>query len=322
MKILVIAVMATLASASSAVPQVYPSRPITIIVPFAAGGPTDVLPRILAEHMKSSLGQPIVVENVTGAGGTLGVGRVARAAPDGYTVGIGNWGTHVANGAIFSLPYDLVKDFEPVALLPNNPQVIVASSAVPAKTLSELVAWLKTNPDKANFGITGPGSAGHVSGVNFQSITRTQFRVVPYRGASAAMQDLLAGQIDLMINQASLFLPHVRDGRIKIMAVMAKSRLQQAPNIPTVDEAGLPGFHVSVWNGFWVPKGTPEPVISKLNSAVVAALADPMVRDRLTSFGQEIPPRDQQTPESLAALQSAEIAKWWPIIQAAGIKQE
>jgi tripartite-type tricarboxylate transporter receptor subunit TctC len=322
MKVLMIAIMAMLASESSAVAQVYPSRPITIIVPFPPGGPTDVLPRILAEHMKGSLGQPIIIENVTGAGGTLGVGRVARAAPDGYTVGIGNWGTHVANGAIYSLAYDLVKDFEPVALLPNNPQVIVASSAVPVKDLSELVAWLKTNPNKANFGISGPGSAAHFSALHFQTITRTQFRFVPYRGGSAAMQDLLAGQIDIMINQASLFLPYVRDDRIRIFAIMAKSRLPQAPDIPTVDEVGLPGFYVSVWNGFWVPKGTPKSVISKLNSAVVAALADPTVRGRLIALGQEIPPRDQQTPESLAVVQSAEIAKWWPIIKSAEIKPQ
>jgi tripartite-type tricarboxylate transporter receptor subunit TctC len=215
-----------------------------------------------------------------------------------------------------------VKDFEPVALLPNNPQVIVASSAVPVKDLSELVAWLKTNPNKANFGITGPGSAAHVSGLHFQSITRTQFRFVPYRGGSAAMQDLLAGQIDIMINQASLFLPYVRDERIRIFAIMAKSRLPQAPDIPTVDEVGLPGFYVSVWNGFWVPKGTPNSVINKLNSAVVATLADPTVRDRLIALGQEIPPRDQQMPESLAAVQSAEIAKWWPIIKTAEIKPQ
>jgi tripartite-type tricarboxylate transporter receptor subunit TctC len=297
----------------------YPLRPITIVVPFVAAGALDVLGRILAERMRAPLGQTIIVENVPGASGSLGVGRVARAAPDGYTLVIGYWGTHVANGAVYALPYDVQGDFEPISLTVTIPMVIVSKNAAPAKNLPELIGWLKANPDKASAGTTGMGGIEHIGGLLFQSITGTRFQFVPYRGAAPAMQDLVAGQIDLMIVNLTTSLPQVRDGNIKAFAVAAKTRLSAAPDIPTADEAGLPGFYVTGWLGLWAPKGTPKDVISKLNFAAVTALADPTVRTPLADLGMEIFPRDQQTPEALAAYQKAEIEKWWPIIKTANI---
>jgi tripartite-type tricarboxylate transporter receptor subunit TctC len=302
--------------------QAYPSRPITFIVPAAAGGPTDTLTRILTERLKAFLGQPIIVENNGAAGGTIAVGRVARAAPDGYTVGIGQYGNFVLNGAIYPLQYDLLKDFEPVALVATNPQLIVAKSAMPAKDLRELIAWLKANPGKASQGTAGAGSPAHVSGIYFQNTTVTNFQFVPYRGAAPAMQDLVAGQIELMFDQASNALPQVRAGRIKAYAVTAKRRLEVAPDIPTVDEAGLAGFYVSVWHGVFMPRATPREIVGKLNEALVDAMADPNVRARLADLGQQIPPREQQTPEVLRAYQQSEADKWWPLIRAAGVKPE
>jgi tripartite-type tricarboxylate transporter receptor subunit TctC len=302
--------------------QVYPSRPITIIVPFPAGGPSDTLARILAERMRVSLGQPIIIENVTGASGSIGAGRVARAAPDGYTLSLGTSTTHVINGAVLTLQYDVLNDFEPVSLLATNPQLIVARKTMPAKDLKELIAWLKANPDKESQGTSGAGSAIHLAGVLFQKVTGTRFQFVPYRGATPALQDLVAGQIDIMIDLASNSLPQVRAGTIRAYAVTAKSRLATAPDIPTVDEAGLPGFYVSAWHALFAAKGTPKNVIAKLNAAVVDALADPVVRQRLADLGNETPPREQQTPEALAAFHKAEIEKWWPIIKAANIKSE
>jgi tripartite-type tricarboxylate transporter receptor subunit TctC len=302
--------------------QSYPSRPITIVVPFAAGGGTDVIGRIMAEQMRATLGQPIIIENVVGGAGSVGVGRVARAAPDGYTLDLGQWGTHVLNGAIYGLPYDVLTDFEPVSLIADSPLLVVTGKSMPAKDLKELVAWLKANPDKASQGTSGVGGPSHVAGLLFQKETGTRFQLVPYRGAGPAMQDVAAGQVDMMFDSPSTSLSQVRGGTIKAYAVTAKSRLAAAPEIPTVDEAGLPGLHVSVWFGLFAPKQTPKAIINRLNAAVVDALANPAVRQRLTDLGFEIPSRDQQTPEALASYQKAEIEKWWPIIKAANIKGE
>jgi tripartite-type tricarboxylate transporter receptor subunit TctC len=311
-----------LAAARAAPAQTYPSRPITIVVPFAPGGATDVLPRMFAERLHAVLGQPIVIENVSGAGGTIGLGRVARAAPDGYTIVSGNWSTFVSNGAIYTPPYDLLRDFAPIVLLPANSHLIAARKTHPANDLRELVSWLKANQDKVAVGTAGVGTASHFSALLLQSLTGTRFPLVHYRGGGPALQDLLSGQIDLMTNQASVFLPQGRAGNIKVYAVLAAMRLPQAPEIPTADEAGLPGFHVSNWNGFWAPKGTPAEIIDKLNAAVVSILAEPEMRARLIELAYELQPREQLTPEALGALQRAEIEKWWPIIKAANIRAE
>jgi tripartite-type tricarboxylate transporter receptor subunit TctC len=300
--------------------QTYPSRPLTMIVPYPAGGPTDTIARLLGERMRASLGQPIIIENVAGAGGNIGVGRVARAAGDGYTLGIGHWGSHVVNGAIYTLPYDLLTDLEPVALLSDGPQLIVAARSVPAKDIKELIAWLKANPGKAMVGTTGVGGASHLAGILFQNTTGTDIQIVPYRGAAPRMQDMLSGQIHLAFDQAANSLPQVRGGNLQAYAVTSKTRLAVAPDIPTVDEAGLPEFYISVWHGLWSSKGTPKDVVRRLNAAVVDALADPTVRQRLTELGQELPAPEQQTPEALRTYHKAEIDKWWPIIRAAGIK--
>jgi tripartite-type tricarboxylate transporter receptor subunit TctC len=312
-----------LACAGVAVAQPYPARPITLIVPFGAGGPVDTLARTLSEPMRKSLGQAVLIENVTGASGTIGVGRAVRAAPDGYTVSIGNWPSHVVNGAIYSLPFDVLTDFAPVARLPSNPYVVVARKDLPAANLAELIAWLKANPDKATEGTAGPGSGQHVSGVYFQNVTGARFQFVPYRaGSSEVMRDLVAGHIDLTFDQAITALPHVRSGQVKAYAVTSGNRLAAAPDIPSVDEAGAPGVYISTWYGMWVPKGTPPEVIHKLTDAAMEALADPAVRERLIGLGQEIPPREQQTAQALAAYHKAEIDKWWPLIKAANIKAE
>ena len=302
--------------------QSYPTRPITIVVPFPAGGPSDVIGRLLAEHMKTSLGQPVITENVSGAAGSIGVGRVARTAPDGYTLSIGQWGTHVVNEAIYALPYDVLKDFEPISLISSNPAMIVAKKAMPADDLKGLIAWLKANPDKASQGTSGVGGVGHVFGAFFQNVTGTRFQFVPYRGSAPALQDLVAGQIDLMFDNPITPLPHVRAGSIKAYAVTGKRRLATAPNIPTADEAGLSGFYASNWFALFAPAGTPRNIIAELNGAVMSALADPAIRLKFTDLGHEIFPHEQQTPDALRAFQKAEIEKWWPIIKAAGIKSE
>ena len=302
--------------------QGYPSRPISIIVPFPAGGGTDTVARIIAEPMRVSLGRPVIIENVAGANGSIGVGRVARAAPDGYTLSFGQWGTHVVNGVAYALDYDVVKDFEPISLISSGTFLVVARKNILANDLKELLAWLKANPGKATVGNAGVGSPEHVGALLFQNSTGTSLRSVPYRGAAPAMQDLAAGHIDMIIVSANVALPQVRAGAIKAFAVTAKNRLASAPDIPTVDEAGLPGFYVSVWGALFAPKGTPKEVIVKLNAALAQSLADPNVRRRLADLGGEIFPREQQTPEALAAFQLAEIEKWWPILKAANVKGE
>jgi tripartite-type tricarboxylate transporter receptor subunit TctC len=311
-----------LAGVSIAAAQSYPSRPVTLVVPFAAGGPVDAVARILSVPMGKALGQTVLVDYTVGAAGTLGVGRVARAAPDGYTLSIGHWATHVINAAIYPLQYDVLRDLEPVGMICANPLLIVARSSLPAKDLKELIAWLKANPDKASVGTAGVGSGSHMGGIYFQGATGTKVQYIPYKGTGPAMQDLLAGRLDFMVDQASNSLPQVRGGKIKAYAVTAKKRLSAAPEIPTVDEAGLPGLYVSVWFGIWAPKGTSRDIVAKLNAAMQSSLADPTVRQRLADLGQEITPREQQSPEALGAFHKAEAEKWWPLVKAAGIKPE
>jgi tripartite-type tricarboxylate transporter receptor subunit TctC len=317
-----LAAMALVAAMTGASAETYPSHAITVIVPFGAGGPSDVVARTVTEAMRRSLGQPVLVENVTGASGTLGVTRAVRAAPDGYTVSFGNWPTHVVNGAIYSLPFDLLKDFAPVARLSSNPYVIVGRKDLPAKDLKELIAWLKANPHVTE-GTAGPGAGQHISGVYFQKATGTQFQFVPYRAGSIdVLRDVIAGHIDLTFDQAITALPHVRSGAVKAYAVTSPARVASAPDIPTVDEGGAPGVYISTWNALWVPAGTPADIIHKLTAATMEALADSSVRQRLTELGQEIPSPEQQTAQALGAFHKAEIEKWWPLIKAANIKVE
>ena len=309
-----------LAGSGIAYAQSYPNRPITMVAPFPAGGSVDTIGRLIAERMQESLGQPVIVENVTGAAGSIGPGRVARASSDGYTLSLGTSGTHVLNGATMALPYDVVNDFEPVALLSNQPLMIVTRKDMPANNLKELIAWLQSNQDKATQGTTGLGSTNHLAGALFQQTTNTRFAFVPYRGTNLAMQDLVAGRIDMIFDLASLSIPLVRAGTIRAYAVMAKNRLAAAPDVRTVDEAGLRGFYSSIWMGLWAAKGTPETAVTKLNAAITDALANPTVRTRLQDLGHELYPREQQTLKALAELQNSEVAKWWPIVKAAGIK--
>ena len=317
-----VAIAVAFAAFDKASAQNYPSRPITMVVPFAPGGPTDTIARIIAEHMRGSLGQPVIVENVSGAGGSIGVARVARAAPDGYTLSVGNLSSHVMNGAIYSLQYDLIGDFAPVGLLSFQPLLIVAKKSLPANNLREFLAWLKASSGKATLGMQGIGTAGHVTAIFFQKEIGANLTLVPYRGAGPAMQDLIAGQIDCMIDTPTNSLPQVRAGSIKAYAVTAQDHLSSAREIPTVDEAGLPGFHFSFWQALWAPKGTPTAIIEKLNAAVVASLTDPIIRQRFAEQGQDVPPVAQQTPLALGAYHKAEIDKWWPVVKAANIKAE
>ena len=314
------AFIALLTFDGDALAENFPSRPISIIVPFSAGGPSDAMARILAERMKATLGETILIENVTGAGGSIGVGRAVRSPPDGYTVSFGHLGTHVANGAVYKLGYDLVTDLEPVALLPSNPMIVVSKNAVPAKSLKELLAWLKAKPAAATAGTAGAGSGSHIAGLYFESVTGIKLQYVPYRGTGPAMNDLVAGQIDLIIDQTSNSITQVRAGTIRAYAVTDAKRVESASDIPTTDEAGLPGFHMTLWSGLWVPKGTPKDIVAKLNASAVDALNDPAVRKQLENLGLQMPPKDQLAPEALGAWQKAEIAKWWPLIKAANVK--
>ena len=312
--------VAALHGVAGAQAQSFPSKPVTMIVPFPAGGGSDILARIVAERMKTSLGQPVIIENVGGAGGTIGTTRVARSAPDGYTLGFGQWSSHVGAGALYNLPFDLLKDLTPVARLTMARLWIIGRSDLPAKDLQELIAWLKANPGKATAGTIGAGSGTQLCFIDFQNNTGTKFQLVPYRGAAPIMQDLLAGQIDLTCPEAGQTLALYRSGKIKAYAVMGTTRWFAAPEVPTTDEAGAPGLHMTFWYGLWAPAGTPRDVIARVNAAVVDTFADPAVRARLTEQGHDIPAREQLTPEALGTHHKAEIDKWWPIIKAAGIK--
>jgi tripartite-type tricarboxylate transporter receptor subunit TctC len=314
------ALLAVFAFGSTALAENFPSHPITIVVPFSAGGPSDAMARILAERMKVTLGETLLVENVTGAGGSIGVGRAVRSPPDGYTISFGHLGTHVANGAIYKLGYDLIADLEPVVLLPSNPMIVVSKNAVPAKSLKELLEWLKSRPTPATAGTAGAGSGSHIAGLYFENVSGIKLQYVPYRGTAPALNDLVAGQIDIIIDQTSNSINQVRGGNIRAYAITADKRIESAPDVPTVDEAGLPGFHMTLWSGLWVPKGTPKDIVDKLNAAAVDALNDPAVRKQLENLGLQMPPKDQLTPEALGAWQKAEIAKWWPVIKAANVK--
>jgi tripartite-type tricarboxylate transporter receptor subunit TctC len=314
------ALIAMLTFGGVAVADNFPSRPITVLVPFSAGGPSDAMARILAERMKTALGETILIENATGAGGSLGVGRAVRSPPDGYTISFGHLGTHVANGAIYKLGYDLVTDLEPVVLLPSNPMIVVSKNAVPAKSLKELIAWIKAQPTPVTAGTAGAGSGSHIAGLYFENLTGIKLQYVPYRGTAPAMNDLVAGQIDLMIDQTSNSISQVRAGTIRAYAVTDSKRSESAPDIPTTDEAGIPGFHMTLWSGLWVPKDTPKDIVAKLNAAAIAALNDPAVRKQLENLGLQMPPSDQLSPEALGVWQKAEIAKWWPMIKAANVK--
>jgi tripartite-type tricarboxylate transporter receptor subunit TctC len=313
---------AALLAAAGAPAQVFPSRVITIVVPLPPGGATDMLARTLAEHMRGSLAQPVIVENVPGAGGTLGVSRVVRAAPDGYMLSIGNWATHVSSAASYSVSYDPLADLAPITKLADTPLWMVARNDLPVHDLAGLIAWLEANPDKASAGIVGLGSGGHICGLTFQQATGTRYQFVPYRGGAPAMQDLVGGQIDFMCDMVANSLPQVRAGRIKALAVMSPKRWFAAPDVQTAEEMGVPGVAISLWHGMWAPKATPADVVAKLNAAAVVALADPPVQMRFAELGQEVAPRAQQTPEGFAAYHKAQVEKWWPIIKGANIKAE
>src|SRR3984885_3112069 len=316
-----------LAAGAAALPalaraQAWPTRPITLVAPFPAGGPVDTIARILGEHLQGTLGQPCIIEDIAGAAGSIGVGRGARAAPDGYTLSVGQRSTHVANAAIYKLPYDTLTDFAPVALLSSNPGLIVGRKDLPANNLQELIAWLKANPAKATQGTPGVGGFGHIGGGFFQHVTGVKCQIVPYRRAAPMMQALLAGQVDFIIDTPTTSIPQIRSGNIKGFAVMSMKRLAAIPDVPTVDEAGTPKLYLLQWNGVWAPKGTPDDIVRTLNKAIVHAMADPSVRQKLADLGQEIYPPEQQTPEALGAFQKAELEKWGPIITAANIKVE
>jgi tripartite-type tricarboxylate transporter receptor subunit TctC len=310
---------ALLAGTVAAHAQSYPSRPITLIVPFPPGGSTDTAARILADKMKPILGQSVIIENVGGAGGSIAVGRVARAPADGYTIDIGQWDTHVGS-IIYNITYDLQKDFDPIGLISVNPQLLVAKKTLQANRLNELVAWMKANPGEAKF--VNQNAAAHVTGILMEKATGTKVTYIPYRGAGPAMTDLISGQVDLLVIQGAAALPQVRAGTIKAIANLSPQRSASMPDIPTSDETGVPGLHMSGWFGFFGPKGMPKEAVDKLNGAMRQVLADPAVKARFTELGLDVASPQQQTPEGLAAFQKAEIDKWWPIIRSSGIKPE
>jgi tripartite-type tricarboxylate transporter receptor subunit TctC len=319
MKKLILVLAWIVALAGSARADDYPSRPITLVVPLGVGGSTDVIARLVAEGMRQALHQTIVVENFSGAGGTIGVGRVAHAAPDGYTILVGQWGTNIASGAIYKLNFDVLKDLEPVGLIATQPFLIVSRSSLAANNLKELIAWIKANPGKATEGNSGVGSPSHVSGILFQKAINSPMQMIPYRGAGESTQAIVSGQIDVLLNTPAVSMEQLKAGQIKVFAVTAKTRLATAPDVPTTDEAGLPGFYFSFWHAVWVPKDTPKPIVDKLNAALKTTLADPATRQKLIGLAQEIYPPAEQTPEALDKFEHEEAAKWWPIIKEAGI---
>jgi tripartite-type tricarboxylate transporter receptor subunit TctC len=316
----IIAVVAALTSAAIANAQSYPARPITIVVGFPPGGPTDTVARVIAEHMEKTLGQSVLVENQSGAGGTLAGARVARSDPDGYTLNVGQWTTQVGAGGIYPLKYHVMDDFAPIAMLTSSYLWIIGRQGLPANNLKELVAWLKAHPGKGTAASVGVGSAAQMCLVDFANKSGTKFQYVPYRGGAPAMQDLLGGQVDFGCLEVSQTLPHVRAGKFKTFGVAARKRSPTAPDTPTLEEAGVPNVELVFWHGLWAPKGTPQPVVEKLNAAVRKAFADPAVMKRFESIGHEIPPEDQLTPAALARFHKAELDKWWPIMKEAGIK--
>jgi tripartite-type tricarboxylate transporter receptor subunit TctC len=314
--------LAACLAAPAARADTFPSKQVTIVVPFSAGGPTDTLARILAERMSRALGQTVIVDNTTGAAGTIGVGRVVRAAPDGYTIGIGHWSTHVVNPAIYPLNFNILTDLEPLAYIATNPQLLVTRKDFPANDLRSLIDYTKANPDKVTAATSGVGAASHIGGLYFEEKTGTKVRFIPYRGGGPALQDVVAGQIDIMFDQAANSIPQIQARKIKVFAVTAKQRMTTLPDVPTVDEAGLPGLYIAVWHGLWAPKGTPKEVTAKLSAAIMESLADAQVREKFIGLGQEIPEPAQQTAQALRAYHEAEIKLWWPLIKAAGIKIE
>ena len=320
MRLSALAAAVVLAASAGAQAQSYPSKPVTVIVPFAAGGATDVLARFLGERLRAVLGQPIIIENVTGAGGSIGVNRLVRAGADGYTLEIGTSTTNVLLGGLYPLQFDLINDLAPVLQIASEPLLIVGKKNLPANDLKALIAWLKANPDKASIGIPAVGGTGHLAGLSFLKEIGAQAQFIPYRGNGPALQDLVAGQIDLQIEPASNFYQQAKAGAIKPFAIAAKSRVAVADDIPTTDEAGLPGFYASLWYGLWAPKDTPKDVIARLNAAMLEALAHEETRKRFADLGLQTPPRAQQTPEALLAFQKSEADKWWPVIKAANIK--
>src|ERR1700736_5273017 len=318
----VVATLLGLPWAGMAAAQNYLARAIPMTMPFPAGGATDTLARFLAEKLRGILGQPVIIENIAGAAGSIGVGRAVRSAADGYTLSIGTSTTHVLTGGLYALQFDLLKDLEPIILIGSEPLLIVGRKNLPADDLKGLIAYLKANPDKASVGIAGVGATGHLTGISFQKATGTKFQFVPYRGNAPAMQDLLAEQIDFMIEPSSNFRSLVGAGSVKPYAITGRTRLPSSPNIPTADEAGLPGFFASLWYGLWVPKGTPKEIVAKLNATMVRLLADPPVRKRFDELGIQITPPALQSPEALRGFQKAEAERWWPIIKASNLRAE
>jgi tripartite-type tricarboxylate transporter receptor subunit TctC len=319
--------LAAAAAAAPALPraaraQAFPARPITIVVPVPAGGALDTNARLVASGMSPALGQPVVIENVTGASGSIGTGKVARSTPDGYTLVYGANVTHVLNAAVYNLNYDVVADFEPIALIGSTPWLIVGKKDLPADDLKGFIAWLKANPDKGTCGTAGPGSPSHISGVLFQKVTGTTFQFVPYRGVAPVIPDLVAGNIDFAILDPITTLPQIRAGRIKAFAMLSGRRTAMAPDIPTVDEGGAPGVHMEPWQAIWAPKGTPKDVIARLNAAVVSALSDEAIRKKFAEQSYDLTPRERLTPEYLAQFHKGQIEQWWPVIRAAGIKPQ